>query len=123
MKISEIFYSVQGEGLLVGAPSVFVRTTGCNLRCWFCDTGYTSWQPEGNHLAVEEILTRVDAYGARHVVVTGGEPMISGGIQDLCLGLSRRGYHITIETAATVFKPVECNLASLSPKLASSTPY
>jgi 7-carboxy-7-deazaguanine synthase len=123
MKISEIFYSVQGEGLLAGVPSVFVRTTGCNLRCWFCDTDYTSWHPDGRDLSMEEIIARVGAYGARHVVVTGGEPMIAGGIQDLCLGLRRGGYHITIETAATVFKPVECDLASLSPKLASSTPH
>jgi 7-carboxy-7-deazaguanine synthase len=123
MKIAEIFYSIQGEGLLSGVPSVFVRTSGCNLRCWFCDSDFTSWHPEGETLSVDEVLHRVAVFPARHVVVTGGEPMIAPGIGDLCLGLRRRGYHITIETAATVFKPVECDLASLSPKLSSSTPH
>lgn len=123
MKVAEVFYSIQGEGLLTGVPSVFVRTSGCNLRCWFCDTDYTSWRVEGEYLDVDEVLERVTYYTARHVVVTGGEPLIAPGIGDLCLGLRQRGYHITLETAATVFEPVECDLASLSPKLASSTPH
>jgi 7-carboxy-7-deazaguanine synthase len=122
MKVAEIFYSIQGEGLLTGVPSVFVRTSGCPLRCWFCDSDYTSWRVEGDDLSVDEVLDRVAAFPARHAVVTGGEPMIAPGIEGLTLGLRRRGYHITIETAATAFKPVECDLASLSPKLASSTP-
>ena len=122
MKVAEIFYSIQGEGLLTGVPSVFVRTSGCNLRCDYCDTDYTSWRVEGDDLAVDDILDRVAAFPARHAVVTGGEPMIAPGVEELTLGLRRRGYHITIETAATVFRPVECDLASLSPKLASSTP-
>ena len=123
MKISELFYSIQGEGLLTGVPSVFVRTTGCNLRCKWCDSGYTSWQPEGEHLSLDEVLARVAAFPARHVVVTGGEPMIAGQIEDLCAGLRQLGLHIPIETAATVFKPVACDLASLSPKLSNSTPW
>jgi 7-carboxy-7-deazaguanine synthase len=122
MKVAEIFCSIQGEGLLAGVPSVFVRTSGCNLRCWFCDSDYTSWHVEGEDLSVDEVLDRVTAYPVRHAVVTGGEPMIAPGVEELTLGLRRRGYHITIETAATVFRPVECDLASLSPKLASSTP-
>ena len=77
MKISEIFYSIQGEGSLIGVPSVFVRTSGCNLRCTWCDTPYTSWQPEGQLLSVDEVISQVEAYKARHVVVTGGEPMIA----------------------------------------------
>ncbi len=123
MKIAEIFYSVQGEGRLLGVPSAFVRTTGCNLRCAFCDSPYTSWHPEGEHLPVAEVLRRLADYPTRHVVVTGGEPMISPEIEELCLGLRQREYHITIETAATVFKPVECDLASLSPKLSNSVPW
>ncbi len=123
MLISEIFFSVQGEGTLLGVPSIFVRTTGCNLRCWFCDTAYTSWGPEGEKLSVGEVLARVAEYPARHAVVTGGEPMIAGEIGALCAGLRSRGLHITIETAATVFKPVACDLASMSPKLSSSTPW
>jgi 7-carboxy-7-deazaguanine synthase len=123
MKVAEIFYSIQGEGLLTGTPTVFVRTAGCNLRCWFCDTDYTSWHPEGDDLPIDDILRRVAGFGARHVVVTGGEPMIAPGIAELCSGLRRAGHHITLETAATRFVPVECDLASLSPKLANSTPH
>jgi 7-carboxy-7-deazaguanine synthase len=123
MRIAEIFYSVQGEGRLSGVPSVFVRTTGCNLRCWFCDSPYTSWNPEGDNLSIAEILDRVQAYPCRHAVITGGEPLIAGGIEELCAALREAGYHITIETAATVFKPLACDLASLSPKLSSSTPW
>jgi 7-carboxy-7-deazaguanine synthase len=123
MKIAEIFYSIQGEGRLVGTPSAFVRTTGCNLRCTFCDSPYTSWQPQGEHLTVGEVLSCLEALPTRHVVITGGEPLLAAGIEDLCAGLKERDYHITVETAATVFKPIVCDLASLSPKLASSTPY
>src|SRR5438874_9898678 len=78
MKIAEIFYSIQGEGVLTGVPSVFVRTSGCNLRCVWCDTPYTSWQPEGDELTLHAILSRIDEHPqARHVVLTGGEPMIA----------------------------------------------
>ncbi len=106
----------------MGVPSVFVRTSGCNLRCAWCDTPYTSWQPEGDDWAVERILAAVDVYLARHVVVTGGEPMIARQMVELTHGLRARGRHITMETAGTVFAPVECDLMSISPKLANSTP-
>jgi 7-carboxy-7-deazaguanine synthase len=122
MRIAEIFYSLQGEGSLLGVPSVFVRTSGCNLRCSWCDTPYTSWQPEGEERSLDEILERVAAFPARHVVVTGGEPMIAPGIVELTERLRARGLHITIETAGTVFAPVACDLMSISPKLANSTP-
>jgi 7-carboxy-7-deazaguanine synthase len=123
VKIAEIFYSLQGEGALVGVPSVFVRTSGCNLRCSWCDTPYTSWQPEGDELSIDEILARVEAHTqARHVVLTGGEPMIAPQVVELTESLRARGLHITIETAGTVFHPVACNLMSISPKLAHSTP-
>jgi 7-carboxy-7-deazaguanine synthase len=123
MKISEIFYSVQGEGTLVGVPSVFVRTSGCNLRCVWCDTPYTSWTPEGRDMSEEEILASVRAFPARHVVVTGGEPMLLESMAPLTQSLRAAGLHITIETAGTVFQPVACDLMSISPKLANSTPH
>jgi 7-carboxy-7-deazaguanine synthase len=122
VKVCEIFYSIQGEGKLVGVPSVFVRASGCNLRCVWCDTPYASWAPEGQELPVEQILQKVARYGCRHVVLTGGEPMIMPDIQPLAASLKARGHHVTIETAATVWKAVELHLASLSPKLSNSTP-
>jgi 7-carboxy-7-deazaguanine synthase len=122
MRIAEIFYSVQGEGMLVGMPSVFVRTSGCNLRCSFCDTPYTSWNPEGNNQSIEGIVEQVKQNRTRHVVITGGEPLIAPEMEELCQRLQSAGYHLTIETAATVFKPLAADLMSLSPKLANSTP-
>jgi len=164
VRIAEIFRSLQGEGFLTGMPSVFVRTSGCNLRCWFCDTPYTSWEPEGEDFSREEILRQVDALlsaegpsfsnsGAiedadgslqlhagtlskgegeirdadpdkkcRHIVLTGGEPMLFAELVPLTAALRSRGLHITVETAGTLDLPVECDLMSISPKLASSTP-
>lgn len=123
MLISEIFHSLQGEGLLMGVPSVFIRTSGCNLRCNWCDTPYASWNPEGTQMTVDEILAEAARYPSRHVVLTGGEPMIAPGIHELAARLQKSGRHVTIETAATV-PPVgiACDLASLSPKLAHSAP-
>jgi 7-carboxy-7-deazaguanine synthase len=121
--ISEIFYSIQGEGRLIGTPSVFIRTSGCNLRCVWCDTPYTSWNPDGGQWSIEEILREVAEHAARYVVITGGEPLLAPEIEKLTAKLKRAGAHITIETAATIFKPVVCDLVSLSPKLANSTPW
>ncbi len=123
MRISEIFHSIQGEGLLLGVPSVFVRTSGCNLRCRWCDTPYASWNPEGEEMTLPTIMQRVRSYECRHVVLTGGEPMVASGIRELASILREEGFHITIETAATVVpEGIAFDLASLSPKLADSTP-
>jgi len=123
MKTSEIFHSIQGEGKLVGVPSVFVRASGCNLRCTWCDTPYASWNPEGEELSVADIVAKVRSYRCKHVVVTGGEPMIMPDVEELCYALHELGLHITVETAATVYKPMPIDLASLSPKLSNSTPH
>ncbi|HMO36542.1 MAG TPA: 7-carboxy-7-deazaguanine synthase QueE [Gemmatales bacterium] len=122
MHIAEIFYSIQGEGMLTGMPSIFVRTSGCNLRCSFCDTPYTSWNPEGTHFSLQTILDKISVWNCSHVVVTGGEPLIAPQILELCQELRKQKKHITIETAATVYKPVAADLMSLSPKLSNSTP-
>jgi len=123
MFIAEIFHSIQGEGELTGVPSVFVRTSGCNLRCSWCDTKYASWQPEGTEVSVDEVVAKVLGYSARHCVLTGGEPMIAKGIHELASKLRAAGLHITIETAATLPPGgIACDLASLSPKLSNSTP-
>jgi 7-carboxy-7-deazaguanine synthase len=123
MRIAEIFHSIQGEGLLAGVPSVFVRTSGCNLRCHWCDTPYASWKPEGPEMSVAEILRKVSDWDCRHIVLTGGEPMIAPDLPALAAALRKAGKHITIETAATAVPAgIACDLASLSPKLSNSTP-
>ncbi len=128
MRIAEIFRSIQGEGRLTGAESLFVRTSGCNLRCRYCDTPYASWTPEGEDLSVAEILDRIDGLRhsapseVRHVVLTGGEPMLSAELIPLSTGLHAEDFHVTVETAGTLYLPVACNLMSISPKLSNSTP-
>ncbi|MEC7637847.1 MAG: 7-carboxy-7-deazaguanine synthase QueE [Verrucomicrobiota bacterium] len=123
MKISELFFSIQGEGELTGIPSVFVRTSGCNLRCRWCDTKYSSWTPEGENVDIEELVEKVCSYPARHVVITGGEPMIAKDIKEFVDLLKQSGKHITIETAGTIApNGIQCDLASISPKLSDSTP-
>lgn len=122
MLFSEMFHSIQGEGSLAGTPSVFVRTSGCNLRCWFCDTPYTSWEPERTRRDWRAIRDEVLAIDCRHVVITGGEPLLQPEIVPLTHELRAAGRHITIETAGTLFRPVAADLISLSPKLANSTP-
>ena len=126
MRISEIYVSRQGEGRLTGTPSVFVRTTGCNLRCDFCDTPFTSWQPSGDSRSLRSIINEVQRLSesgvgpVQHVVLTGGEPMLSRDVVALCELLS--DFHITIETAGTCDRNVRCDLMSISPKLSNSTP-
>lgn len=122
MRISEIFYSVQGEGKLVGVPSVFVRTSGCNLRCAWCDTPYASWEPQGREMAVEAVAAEVLSYKAGHAVLTGGEPMMFKELPALAGLLREAGMHITVETAGTLWQEMPMDLASVSPKLANSTP-
>lgn len=123
MLTSELFYSIQGEGKLVGVPSVFVRASGCNLRCTWCDTPYASWNPEGDNLSIDQILAYITAQPARHVVLTGGEPMIMKELPELTRRIKALGHHITIETAGTVTADVLCDLMSISPKLSNSTPW
>jgi 7-carboxy-7-deazaguanine synthase len=167
MRIAEIFRSLQGEGRLTGVESIFVRTAGCNLRCGYCDTPYASWTPQGDELAVAEILDRVEhlrqsprpaflnavsplpmgegpgvraeqrsgvrgqgpgtrnlqiSKSPHHVVLTGGEPMLFAELVPLAAELRRRGRHVTIETAGTLYLPVACDLISISPKLSNSSP-
>jgi 7-carboxy-7-deazaguanine synthase len=122
VRIAEIYKSLQGEGRLTGTQSVFVRTSGCNLRCWFCDTPYTSWEPEGEDLSIDEIVRQVDKHDCAHIVITGGEPMLFAELIPLTQLLSAAGRHITVETAGTLYLPVACHLMSISPKLSNSAP-
>jgi len=123
LPINELFYSLQGEGKLAGTPSVFVRTSGCNLRCWFCDSYHTSWEPTGAWLSIDDILDEITNFeDADHVVVTGGEPLIHDESEALLDKLAAHGYHTTVETNGTIQRDAPIDLASISPKLASSTP-
>ncbi|MDA7618374.1 7-carboxy-7-deazaguanine synthase QueE [Verrucomicrobia bacterium] len=123
MFISEVFYSIQGEGELVGVPSVFVRTSGCNLRCSWCDTMYASWHPEGEEIPLDALMQQIQSHAANHVVLTGGEPMVARGIHELADCLKSENMHVTIETAGTMLpEGIHCDLASVSPKLKNSTP-
>jgi 7-carboxy-7-deazaguanine synthase len=156
MRIAEIFRSLQGEGSLTGTESIFVRVSGCNLRCRFCDTPYASWNPEGEDLSIEAILAKIDdlrqrpmpeflkpltveattaaptqstadtpspAPAPRHIVLTGGEPMMFEDTAPLTAKLGQEGWHITIETSGTLYLPVTCHLMSISPKLSNSIPH
>jgi 7-carboxy-7-deazaguanine synthase len=122
MYISETFTSIQGEGVLAGVPSFFIRTSGCNLRCRWCDTPYTSWAPEGERRRAADLVAEAVASGVRHVVVTGGEPLLQREIDPLTSGLAGAGLHVTVETAGTVDPAFHCDLLSLSPKTANSDP-
>ncbi|MCA9683596.1 MAG: 7-carboxy-7-deazaguanine synthase QueE [Myxococcales bacterium] len=123
LRIQERFISVQGEGGLVGVPSSFVRLAGCNLRCVWCDSPRSSWEPEGETRSLDEIVEWCAA-GPRHVVLTGGEPLLFSPAAELSRRLRAAGHHLTIETAGTVWcEGIEADLMSISPKLAHSTPW
>ncbi|MCG9895661.1 MAG: 7-carboxy-7-deazaguanine synthase QueE [Fimbriimonadaceae bacterium] len=122
LRIAETFVSIQGEGSRLGCPSHFIRISGCNLRCRWCDTPYASWDPEGPMRTIDELLHEVRQTSVQDVVVTGGEPMLFEPVVALCEGLRELGRTITIETAGTVHRDLACDLMSISPKLANSTP-
>ncbi len=123
LPISETFVSVQGEGKLTGVPSWFCRVAGCNLRCGWCDTPYASWDPSGDRRTVDDLITEARGSGVGHAVLTGGEPMIFAEIAPLARQLRDARMHVTIETAGTVWQDdLACDLISISPKLANSTP-
>ncbi len=125
MLVSEIFHARQGEGVHSGTSSLFMRTSGCNLRCIWCDTRYTSWKPEGTIRSISSILDEADRWpDVRHIVITGGEPLIQRDLSDLVDGLCDRGDRfITIETAGTVYhEDVRPDFFSISPKLRNSQP-
>lgn len=135
MKISELFYSIQGEGKRIGVPSFFIRTNNCNLRCMFsggnlCDTPYTSWAPEDEQnigeLSVDDIINEYKNSGAEDAVITGGEPTLqSTELTELCSKLKDAGAYITLETNGTYDGQFleYIDLISVSPKLKSSTPF
>jgi 7-carboxy-7-deazaguanine synthase len=100
MKINEIFFSIQGEGKWSGLPNIFIRTTGCNLRCFFCDTKYAYY--EGSEMSIEEIIKKIEIYHSRYVCITGGEPLIQKDILDLVENLIKKNYNICLETNGSI---------------------
>ena len=94
--INEIFYSIQGESIYSGRPCIFVRLTGCNLRCTYCDTRYA--YEEGVEMEIAEITRRVAAYNCRLVEITGGEPLLQTETPLLILRLLENGYEVLMET-------------------------
>ena len=129
MRVSEIFYSLQGEGVLVGVPSVFVRLAGCPLRCRWCDTKYGWDEMAGVHYSIDKIIRTVQQWPCEFVVITGGEPMVNPDLSvkaelpELAGKLKGCNKHITVETVGIAFVPdMACDLMSISPKLSNSTP-
>ena len=123
MIISEIFYSLQGEGMLAGVPSIFVRLAGCPLRCKWCDTKY-AWDPSaGTDYTIDRIIRTVKQWPCSFVVITGGEPMVNPDLPQLSNQLKKMNKHVTIETSGIIFSPdLSCDLMSISPKLSNSLP-
>lgn len=110
-KVNEIFYSLQGEGLFTGTAAVFLRLSGCNRRCSFCDTDHAAF----TEMTAEEIVAAVSAYPARHIVVTGGEPLLQ--LDDALVdALHFAGFFIQIETNGSLPVPPRVNWVTCSPK-------
>jgi len=100
LRVTEIFYSLQGEGKDIGLPTVFVRLTGCNLRCVWCDTEYSF--TGGDWFTLPQVLERVDSFPrVKRVCLTGGEPLLQKEHQDLVRALVERGYRVVVETSGS----------------------
>ena len=119
--VNEIFYSLQGEGKLAGVPSVFIRLAGCPLRCTWCDTKYACDETAGVEMTPGEILGQIQDAPTYYVVLTGGEPMVYPGIEELLTTLAGQSCHITVETAGLKYLPnLPVDLMSISPKTSNS---
>lgn len=102
MRVNEIFYSIDGEGLRAGALAVFIRLAGCNLRCSYCDTSYAWEEDAGQDMTIREILEYIERYGCDRITLTGGEPLRSREGMDLTRALVEEGYEVNIETNGSV---------------------
>ena len=119
-RISEIFYSVQGEGLLQGLPFVFVRFSGCNLRCKWCDTKY-AWK-NGKEMEVKDIVEKIEKFGCKRVCFTGGEPYLQD-IDVIFKILKKKDYWVSVETNGTVWKDIKFDWITVSPKFEGKKMY
>lgn len=100
LTVNEIFFSIQGESGFAGMPCVFVRLTGCNLRCVWCDTEYAFY--EGRQMSIGEILQKVESFDCKLVEVTGGEPLAQEGVYDLMTILCDSGFEVLLETSGSI---------------------
>lgn len=100
MKINEIFYSIQGEGKWIGLPNTFIRTTGCNLRCTYCDTKYA--YENGQEMNIHQIINEIKKYDCKNIYITGGEPLLQPDILTLIDKLTMLNYNIGIETNGSI---------------------
>lgn len=116
--ITEIFQTIQGEGLLQGVPSIFIRFAECNLMCQWCDT--IKGVADKKSMSWKAIHDQISQFTSSHVVITGGEPMLCKSIDYLIQMLKNEGYHVTVETNGTIYRRTLCDLVSLSPKLRHS---
>jgi 7-carboxy-7-deazaguanine synthase len=121
--ICEMFHSIQGEGRLQGVPSVILRLTGCNLNCEWCDTSDALKNNTTIKYTDKELLKELSKYKCSHVVITGGEPTLCKRINEWINLLKENGYVVTVETNATNYAQLNCDLISMSPKLSNSIPY
>jgi 7-carboxy-7-deazaguanine synthase len=101
LNVYEIFYSLQGESTHAGKPCVFIRLSGCNLRCSYCDTKY-AWE-QGRAMSISQILAECAKYPARYVEITGGEPMLQNAVLDLMAALHESDYEIALETNGSIY--------------------
>lgn len=100
LRITEIFYSLQGESNTVGLPTVFIRLTGCPLRCVYCDTAYAF--TGGNKIEIDAIIAEAEQYGTRYITITGGEPLAQQGCLELMTQLLDKGYVVSLETSGAL---------------------
>ncbi len=122
INVCEMFHSIQGEGMLEGIPSVLIRLVGCNLCCDWCDT--KEILNRGNYITLNEheLLECLAKYNCKYIIITGGEPTLFEGLEQLICLLQKWGYHVTVETNGTIKTEIHCDLISISPKLSNSIP-
>ena len=123
MKVCEMFKSIQGEGRLIGVVSVLIHLWGCNLRCKWCDEKKCLKKGEYQEMTLSDIISKMGKYHCKHIIISGGEPMLSSEISQFTKMLKLEGYHITVETNGTIVKKdLAADLISMSPKLLNSVP-
>ena len=127
-----MFYTIQGEGKYIGYPTIFIRLSGCNLRCAWenkdgsitkCDTPHTSFEPEKNMYEMDKVINDVDLIDCHHVVISGGEPFLQASFPELVERIGKLGRLVTIETNGTIYKKIPFAYLSISPKLSSSSAH